>query len=364
MRRPLALVLSVAVLALAGSACSSTLTDAATVSYSQNGTAHQFHIRRDDLLSEVGKLVKNTPFAKWLKANQFVVNSDLSADSKISAIWLSTLIRQQAIDAIFASRHLKVSSALSAQAAKDAVQTFPTADIYPAFDAQYRATLAGRQARVEAVFASYTDTSAAAGQKYFKQHQAQFSCASGKDVSHILVATQAAAQQILDQLQQTAPAQQAATFATLAQQKSTDTTSGARGGALGCLAPKEFVTEFQTAADAAPFDTPVGPVKSKFGYHVILVTKAVPNYDAARAQIQQLLGQQGQLAAQSAIDALIKTFKVHLDARFGTWGRATNGSGQTVYEVSPPKAPAPNTAREGTSTTTVPAAPGNSTGTP
>jgi parvulin-like peptidyl-prolyl isomerase len=353
------LLLAVAVLALIGSACSSTLTDAATVNYSQKGSAHEFHVSRDDLLSEVGKLVENKPFAKWLTANQFVVNKDLSADSKISAIWLSTLIRQQAIDAIFASRHLKVTSAQSAQAAKDAVQTFPTPDVYPAFDAKYRATLAERQARVEAVFASYADTSDAAGQKYFKAHQAQFSCPSGKDVSHILVATQAAAQQILDQLRQ------GASFATLAQQQSTDTTSGARGGALGCLAPNEFVTEFQAAADAAPLGTPVGPVKSKFGYHVILVTAAVASYEAARAQIQQALGQQGQLDAQAAIDALIKTFKVHLDSRFGTWGPATNGSGQTVYEVSPPKAPPVRDSREKTTTTTLPAAgPGNSSGTP
>ena len=135
------------------------------------------------------------------------------------------------------------------------------------------------------------------------------------------MATQAKAQQILDQLKA------GASFATLAAQDSTDKASGAQGGVLGCLAAGEFVPEFQTAAEAAPFDTPVGPVHSQFGYHVIMVTHTIASYDAARTQVSTALAQQGQAAAQAAIDALLKTFKVHLDPRFGTWGLSTERAG-------------------------------------
>jgi parvulin-like peptidyl-prolyl isomerase len=44
---------------------------------------------------------------------------------------------------------------------------------------------------------------------------------------------------------------------------SIDTTSGTRGGALGCLAPGEFVPEFQNAAEAAPLGVVTGPVHTQ-----------------------------------------------------------------------------------------------------
>jgi parvulin-like peptidyl-prolyl isomerase len=362
MRRSLSLLVAVVAIALVGSACSSTLSDAATINFSQKGTAHSASVTRSDLLNEVQKIVANKPFADWLKQNKYAVNSNVSADTGVTAIWLSQLIHQQAIDNLFASRHLNVSSAINAQAAKDVVNIFPSAAIFPAFDSKFQSTLTGRQARTEAVLASYTNTTDAAGQKYFAAHQAQFACASGRNVAHILVATQAKAQDILNQLRA------GASFAKLAQQDSTDTQSGALGGSLGCLAAGAFVPVFQKAAETAPFDTPIGPVKSQFGYHVILATHATPSYTESRTRVLQTLAQQGQANAQVSIDALLKAFKVHIDPRFGTWGLSPNGQGVPVYEVTPPKPPKPSTVREGTTTTpstTLPvASPGATTGTP
>jgi parvulin-like peptidyl-prolyl isomerase len=362
MRRSLSLLVAVVAIALVGSACSSTLNDAATINYTQNGKSQSASVSRADLLSEVQKIVANKPFATWLKQNKYAINSNISTDTGVSAIWLSQLIHQKAIDSLVASRHITVTPAINAQAAKDVVNIFPTAAIFPAFDAKFRATLTARQARTEALLASYTDTSDAAGQKYFDAHKSQFVCASGRNVAHILVASQAEAQDILNQLKA------GASFAKLAQQDSTDTQSGAQGGSLGCLMAGAFVPAFQKAAEAAPFGTPIGPVKSQFGYHVILVTHATPSYAESRAQVLQALAQQGQADAQVSIDALLKAFKVHLDPRFGTWGLSPNGQGTPVYEVTPPKPPKPSTVREGTTTvppTTLPvASPGASTPTP
>jgi hypothetical protein len=360
MKRFFALFLAVAAIAMVGSACSSTLSDAATINFSVKGGKKEAHVTRDDLLSEVGKIVDNKPFATWLKQNKFTVSTNISADTAVTAIWLSQLIHQQAIDSLFATYHLKVTSALETTAAKDVVNIFPTATIYPAFDSKFRATLAARQARTEALLKHFTDTSDAAGEAYYNAHLSTFACASGKDVAHILVTTQAKAQSILDQLKA------GALFGTLAQQDSTDTGSAPQGGALGCLKAGEFVPAFQNAADIAPIGVPIGPVHSQFGYHVILVTRAVSSYAASRTAVQAALATQGQTSAQAAIDALLKGFKVHLDPRFGTWGFTANGQGQSVYEVSPPKAPSPSTQREGTTTTTtVPATtPGAPAGTP
>ena len=355
MKRSLALFVAAALVTLVGAGCgssapSSTLSDAATITYTVKGTTHTLHVSRDQLLSEVGSIVANAPFAQYLNSNGFPVSKNLSADSKVTAIWLSQLIQQQAIDALFDSHHLKVTAAVQAQAAKDVVQIFPAPTIFAAFSKQFQATLTDRQARSEALLASYTDVSDTAGQAYLRTHASQFACASGKDVAHILVATAAAAQGILAQLHA------GASFATLAQQDSTDKGSGAQGGTLGCLAPKEFVAPFQAAADKAPLGTPVGPVKSQFGYHIILVTKAVTTYASVRTQVIQALRQQGSANLQTAINALEKRFHVHLDARFGTWGLTPSSQGQSIYQVTPPPAPAPATSRQGTTTTTAVAA--------
>jgi hypothetical protein len=270
-------------------------------------------------------------------------------DSRVTAIWLSQLIQSEAIDALFTSRHLHVTKAIQVQATKDVVQLFPTTTppIFPAFSRKYRVVLTDREARTEALLASYANTSDAAGETYFKAHVSQF-CPSGKEVSHILLKTRAAAQAVLDQL--TA----GASFTELAKTKSTDP-SGAKGGVVGCLAAREFLAPFQKAADAAPLGTPVGPVKTQFGYHVIPVTK--PSYAGSRPQVIQALQQQGSQSAATAIDALIKSFKVHLDPRFGTWGPTKTAQGQTVYHVTEPSTPKVNNSREGSTTTTAPGSP-------
>ena len=70
------------------------------------------------------------------------------------------------------------------------------------------------------------------------------------------------------------------------------------------------------------------------------------------------------LAAQTGIDKLLKSFKVHLDSRFGTWGVVTDSQGQQRYQVTAPDAPKPSTEREGTTPSTTAAPPSTAPGTP
>jgi parvulin-like peptidyl-prolyl isomerase len=60
-------------------------------------------------------------------------------------------------------------------------------------------------------------------------------------------------------------------FATLAQQFSDDTSSGAQGGELGFFGRGQMVKEFEDAAFSLPIGKISDPVKSQFGYHIIRV---------------------------------------------------------------------------------------------
>lgn len=82
---------------------------------------------------------------------------------------------------------------------------------------------------------------------------------------HILVATQEEAQQIIDSLNA------GESFAALAQELSTDTGSGARGGELDWSQVTGFVPEFADAVRTAEIGAIVGPVETEFGFHVIQV---------------------------------------------------------------------------------------------
>ena len=104
MRRFLAGFVAAALLALAASACSTTLTDAATIRYSVSGDGHEDHITRSDLVDEVRKIVENKPFATWLNENGYAISGDETAGSAVASTWLSQLIRQKAVDALFVSR--------------------------------------------------------------------------------------------------------------------------------------------------------------------------------------------------------------------------------------------------------------------
>ncbi|MBO1582130.1 peptidylprolyl isomerase [Bacillus sp. XF8] len=85
--------------------------------------------------------------------------------------------------------------------------------------------------------------------------------------SHILVSTEEEATEIKQQLDD------GADFSKLAKEKSTDTTSGEKGGSLGEFTRKEMVTEFADSAFKQEVGTISDPVKTDYGYHIIKVTK-------------------------------------------------------------------------------------------
>ena len=85
--------------------------------------------------------------------------------------------------------------------------------------------------------------------------------------SHILVATETEADQVIDELDA------GAAFADVALARSTDPGSAQAGGSLGCSPADQFavtfVPEFATAALDAEIGVPTAPVETQFGFHVI-----------------------------------------------------------------------------------------------
>ncbi len=88
--------------------------------------------------------------------------------------------------------------------------------------------------------------------------------------SHILVADEAKATELKTLLDG------GADFAELAKANSTDTGSGANGGDLGWFGKGMMVKPFEDAVLTAEIGKVVGPVKSDFGYHLILVKETRP----------------------------------------------------------------------------------------
>ncbi len=110
------------------------------------------------------------------------------------------------------------------------------------------------------------------------------------------------AQAAADQLRAiTDPAKRAAEFATLAKKESNDTTSGANGGDLGWFTQGSMVPQFSAPLFTGTHtpDEIIGPVKTQYGYHVILFVASRPAPQQRVAEIQKELAAPG--ASFSAI---------------------------------------------------------------
>lgn len=103
--------------------------------------------------------------------------------------------------------------------------------------------------------------------------------------AHILVESEEKAKELKSQLDG------GADFATLAKANSTDTGSGAQGGDLGWFGLGAMVKPFEDAVVAAKIGEVTGPIKSDFGWHLILVKEtrvaAKPTLDEMRDELAQ-----------------------------------------------------------------------------
>ncbi|MFT3905208.1 MAG: peptidylprolyl isomerase [Steroidobacteraceae bacterium] len=127
---------------------------------------------------------------------------------------------------------------------------------------------------------------------------------------HILVASQEAAQKIIDQLKK------GAKFEDLAKAQSTDTGSGAKGGELGWFSPNNMVKPFADAlVTLKKGEITQAPVQSQYGWHVIQLEETrdytPPPFDSVKDRVEQIVQQK---KWKAYVEQLTKTAKIEKKA--------------------------------------------------
>ena len=152
------------------------------------------------------------------------------------------------------------------------------------------------------VEAAVTD---AALQKAYDEKFKDAKPATEYHAAHILVDSEAKANELKAELAK------GAKFADLAKANSTDTGSGAQGGDLGWFGLGAMVKPFEDAVVAAKVGEVTGPIKSDFGWHLILVSEtriaAKPTLDQMRDELAQGIEQK---VVEDHIKALTEAAKI------------------------------------------------------
>ena len=153
-----------------------------------------------------------------------------------------------------------------------------------------RIELARQSALVDAFVQDYLKNNAVSDDMVKAEYEKIKAQATGSEYKarHILVESEAEAKDIVARLKKNPKA-----FESLAKEKSKDSGSKGRGGDLGWFDPRGMVPEFGAAvAKLAKGKFTEEPVKSQFGYHVILLEDSRPQQVQALEQIKPALTQQ------------------------------------------------------------------------
>lgn len=143
---------------------------------------------------------------------------------------------------------------------------------------------------------------------YYDSNLALFATGEQVRASHILVNTSKEAIQIMQSLKK------GADFAELAEQKSIDKGSGARGGDLGYFSMGQMVKPFEDAAFSLRINEISEPVETQFGYHIIKVVDKKPGvkqeFDKVKGQIKLNLAMQNNpTEVRNIVLGIIETLK-------------------------------------------------------
>lgn len=269
-----------------------------------DGTAHS----QASVDKELRALAENEQFRTAVSDGTAGADNDNVLPAAVTAAWLNVLVQYATIDAAVADAGISVTDDDRLVAEQQAIQLFGNEQVWGEFPQWFRDRVIDREARkVALVRTSLAAPTEADLLAYFEENVATL-CPSGLIVSHILVTDADAAQDIVDELDG------GADFATLATERSTDT-SGAAGGTLGCLAQGTFVAEFEAAALALEPGMYSGVVATDFGFHVIRVE--VATFEALRDQITAAVGTASADAFTAEIDKRLEQADLKVNPRYG-----------------------------------------------
>lgn len=124
------------------------------------------------------------------------------------------------------------------------------------------------------------------------------------NAAHILVETEAEAQDIQKQLNE------GADFAELAKEKSTGP-SGANGGSLGWFGPGMMVKPFEDAVVAMKAGEISNPVQTQFGWHILILNESrlqdTPSLETVKAELEAEIQQK---AVETVVNELTESAEV------------------------------------------------------
>lgn len=167
--------------------------------------------------------------------------------------------------------------------------------------------------------------------RFWTEHPERFS-ATTIHARHVLLKGEDEAKAVRDQLR-TDPA----SFPRVAQEKSADAASARQGGDLGWFGRGRMVPEFEEVAFTLPAGRVSDPVKSPYGWHVILVEETKQGepepFEQVKEQIRIMLRNQ---TVQSRVDAYYAQLKEA--ARFAIDEQAIEQVGEALAATSPPVA--------------------------
>jgi peptidyl-prolyl cis-trans isomerase C len=147
---------------------------------------------------------------------------------------------------------------------------------------------------------------------------------------HVLVKEEAEAAEVVELLKA------GADFGKVAAEKSTDPGSKDKGGELGWFSQRDMVKEFAEAAFASTGDEIVGPVQTRFGYHILQVTE---RRDAT--PFEDVKGQLAEEVKRDAAQAFIAELRGSMDFKLaGDATPAAGGEPAAMPEGAPEAAPA------------------------
>lgn len=150
---------------------------------------------------------------------------------------------------------------------------------------------------------------------YYSAHPEEFSEQEKVRASHILVKTESEAKDVIKELSSLKGAALITQFAEVAKSKSTGP-SAPKGGDLGFFAEGQMVPSFNEAAFAMKKgEMTKTPVKSQFGYHVILVTDKQEAKDLAFDEVKGFIEQKLKVEAfkeqmEAKMESLKKNAKI------------------------------------------------------
>jgi len=208
----------------------------------------------------------------------------VAIDSTVLDLYISNRMQKPASDATPAER----ATALEELTDIYLLTTQPSAKGFaddPAVKAQIE--LQSRGILVQAVAADYISKNPATDDEILAEYETQMKLAPAQQFKarHILVETQAAASDLITQLDD------GADFAELAKSNSTGPT-GPNGGDLGWFSPEQMVKPFSDAVaaleDGAHTST---PVQTQFGWHVILREESRDNQPPTLESVRQVIKQ-------------------------------------------------------------------------